>query len=80
MADVQLAHFCPVFHLECLGVCIIEHHLSGVVVAVAHHIAAESGLALAAVGLYQIEMVFFQRHFLFPYLRVQVVTMGEHGR
>ena len=46
MADMLLAHLYPVFDLETLGIAVIEHHGTAIVVAIAYDITAKSTLSL----------------------------------
>ena len=80
MTDVTLSHLYPIRNLIVGGNIMIKHHASAVVVTIAEHIAAESTLSAATLRFYKIKMSLLEGNILLPYLRIQVVTLGEDLR
>ena len=77
MTDMTLSHLNPIGNLIIGGNIIIKHHASAVVVTIAEHIAAESTLSAATLCLDKIKMPFLEGDILLPYLRIQVIALGE---
>ena len=77
VADMTLSHFHPILNLIISGNILVEHHASAVVVTIAEHIAAESTLSAATLCLDKIKMPFLEGDILLPYLRIQIIALGE---
>ena len=77
VADMALSYLHPILYLIISGNILVEHHASAVVVTIAEHIAAESTLSAATLCLDKIKMPFLEGDILLPYLRIQVIALGE---
>ena len=75
-----LTDVCPVGYLQSSRVDIVEQHLTGVVVPIAYQVTAKRTLALSALGLYQIDLLFLEGYILLPHITVLLFTGSKDLR